>query len=177
MRAARRLLERDGATGLTIRAVARELGVRPNALYSHVDGADGLVDGLLDDLLADVAEPPAGRDPRARLVTVLTSTHDLLTAVPTAVPLYLARQGSRGENAVRLGRMMDECLTAMGVAPDDVPEARRVLIIHVIGSAVFGGPGGATGPIDAAGVRRHFDRSLGWLIDGIVGSGSAPTSR
>src|SRR5690349_12348574 len=38
-----RVIERDGAAALTIRAVARELGVDTMALYHYVDGKDELM--------------------------------------------------------------------------------------------------------------------------------------
>ena len=45
------LLAEDGLDALTMRALARRLGVAPNALYSHVPGKTELVDALLDDRL------------------------------------------------------------------------------------------------------------------------------
>ena len=52
--AARVVLERDGATGLTMQAVAAELGIKAPSLYKHVTGKAaieiGLVAAALDEM-------------------------------------------------------------------------------------------------------------------------------
>lgn len=44
--AAVRICDRDGLDGLTVAAVATEVGCRPPSVYHHVDGLDGLVRAL-----------------------------------------------------------------------------------------------------------------------------------
>jgi len=174
--AAREQLTEGGLDGLTMRALARRLAVAPNALYSHVQSKTGLVDELLDELLASVRTPDDADGPIAGLTEVMSSTYDVLTAHPDVVPLYLARQGARGANAVRLGEVMDALLVRAGVTGPAVAEARRVLIIHTIGSAAF-----ATSAPDADRAiptkesQRSFGQSLRWLLTGIAGSDPAPT--
>lgn len=156
---ARALVAEAGPAGLTMRALARRLDVAPNALYSHVADKTDVLDQLLDDLLGAVdADPDAGAE------RMMTSTYETLLGQPALVPLFLSRQGARGPNAVRLGEVLDAQLAAAGVA--DVPEARRVLIVHAIGFAAFdaGQDAAATGP--------RFARSLRWLLDGMT---KAPT--
>ncbi|MGK0722046.1 TetR/AcrR family transcriptional regulator [Leucobacter sp. W1478] len=46
MRTALRLLDERGEHGAGIREIARELGVRPSALYNHVTGQDDIVGGV-----------------------------------------------------------------------------------------------------------------------------------
>jgi TetR/AcrR family tetracycline transcriptional repressor len=67
----------------------------------------------------------------------MSSTYNVLTAAPDMVPLCLAPQGARGPHAVRLGQVTDGLLARAGADPKDVPMARRVLIVHTIGSAAF----------------------------------------
>src|SRR5437764_2178772 len=47
--AARRHLATDGAYGLSLRAVARDLGVAPSAVYRYVPGRDELLTMLIVD--------------------------------------------------------------------------------------------------------------------------------
>lgn len=57
--AARRRLAEDGASALSLRAVARDLGMVPSALYRYVPSRDALLTALIIDAyhaLADVAE-------------------------------------------------------------------------------------------------------------------------
>jgi hypothetical protein len=99
----------------------------------------------------------------------MTSTYETLTAHPDLVPLYLARQGARGANAMHLGEVLDTLLGRAGVAPAEVPAARRALIVHAIGFAAF-----AIGEvaIPAAAARDGFVLSLQWLLRGIVAGAS-----
>jgi TetR/AcrR family tetracycline transcriptional repressor len=172
------LLAEEGLEALSMRALARRLGVAPNALYSHVPGKTELVDALLDDRLSLVEEPVADApDPIEALAALMTSTYEVLLTRPDLVPLYLSRQGSRGPNAVRLGVTMDALLARLGLAVDAVPPARRALILHAIGGAAFAG---ADGPVPAETARADFARSLRWLLAGIAGGGGvaagAPSS-
>src|SRR5690606_6509908 len=41
-----RLVDERGENGAGIRDIARELGVRPSALYNHIKGQDDLIDGI-----------------------------------------------------------------------------------------------------------------------------------
>jgi len=150
--------------------VARRLGVAPNAIYSHVDGHAALVDGVLDEVLGDVPVPPAGRPAVAALTGLLLDSYDLLVSHPWLVSLYLQRQGARGEQAARLGVAMDELLLGAGVAPDVSADARRVLLVHLLGSAAFAAAtdAGADVGVDAERARALFARSLEWLLAGIV---------
>ncbi len=180
--AARQLLAQKGSDAVTIRALARQLQVAPNTLYSHVASRTALLDELLDELLADVRTPATGvADPLAGLHALMTSTYDVLTAAPDLVPLYLARQGARGPHAVRLGEITDRLLVDSGVDPQVVPVARRVLIVHTIGSAAFAtgagsardtaNPAGPDQPIPEPEAQASFGVSLSWLLAGIERSG------
>ena len=167
----------DAATDLmaergtvTMRAVAQQLGVAPNALYSHVADKTELVDGVLDRVLAqvDAPSPAAGSDAGDAMHRLMTSTHDVLIRHPQLVPAFLARQGARGENAQRLGAVMLEHLAAAGISGDSAREALRVLIVYTIGFAAFHGAPHER-PLSGSELRANFDRGLRWLITGIVG--------
>jgi TetR/AcrR family transcriptional regulator, tetracycline repressor protein len=168
--AAREVLAETGAAGLTMRAVASRLQVAPNALYSHVRSKTDLLDALLDDLLAEV-RPPSSRleDPVAGLTTLMTSSYTVLIGHPDLVPLYLTRQGARGPNAIRLGEVTDALLARAGVPEASIPDARRVLIVHAIGSAAFATAApDSERPMSTRESRRHFTQSLHWLLTGIT---------
>ena len=166
------LLAEEGFDALTMRALARRLGVAPNALYSHVPGKTELVDALLDDRLSLVEVPdPDAPDPVAALAALMTSSYEVLLGRPDLLPLYLSRQGSRGPNALRLGVATDALLTRLGLAAEAVPAARRALIVHAIGGAAFAG---ADGPVARDLARTDFTRSLRWLLDGIAAVGGEP---
>lgn len=173
LRQARALLAEEGPDALSMRALARRLDVAPNTIYSYVQDKNELLDALLDGLLADVKAPdPETVEPVAGLYHVMASTYRVLTAHPELVPLFLARQGARGENAIRLGAVMDRMLARAGLEGQAAVDARWVLIVHAIGSAAFatGGPlaNGGTRRVPPGVTDRNFGRSLQWLLAGIT---------
>jgi len=155
-----------------MRRLARRLGVAPNALYSHVADRDDLVDALLDDTLNEVRAPdPRSGDWRAGIETIMRRTYQVLLAHPDLVPLYVARRGARGPQAVALGEAMLEMLARGGIEGDAATEAMRTLIVHTIGFAAFA-TGDALPPgqssLTPKALDRLFLRSLSWLLDGIA---------
>src|SRR5262245_25113857 len=60
--AAARVLERDGHAGLTMRAVAAELGVQAPAIYWHIADKEALELALYDHLMRDLTFAPIGED-------------------------------------------------------------------------------------------------------------------
>jgi len=165
--AARAVLD-DGAA-LSMRAVAGRLGVAPNALYSHVDGREGLLDAVLDDLLGALPLPDPSNDPEAGLTAVMTASHELLLAHPGLAPHFVARQGARGPNAQRLGDAMRVLLASAGITDAAAQDtAIRVLVVHAIGdAAVATGPEGA-GPLDLEVLRASYAVGLRWLLRGAL---------
>lgn len=166
------MLRDDGATGLSVRGVARRLGVAPNALYSHVGNKTELLDLVLDDLLGSVAIP-SDDDVAAAPVEVvrelMLSSYDVLVDHADLVPHFLARQGSRGENAQRLGAVMIAALGHAGVEGPAARSAMRVLIVNTIGFAAFSvGGAGAAGPIEPREVRASFELALDWLLAAVL---------
>lgn len=55
-RAALHQIARDGAPALSIRAVARDIGMSPAGLYRYYDGRDALLTDLLTDAYSDLAD-------------------------------------------------------------------------------------------------------------------------
>ncbi len=165
--AAQQLLAESGVAGLTMRALADRLGVRPNTIYSHVANKDELIDQLLDAALAAVPPAPADApDPTAALADVMTSTFEVLMARRDLVPAYLARQGSRGPVAQQLGQSMRLQFERLGVPVDQRQEAVRVLVVFTIGYAAFAGRSDPL--VEASVVEGDFRQGLAWLLKGIA---------
>ncbi|MBB3039036.1 TetR/AcrR family transcriptional regulator [Hoyosella altamirensis] len=170
--AAHGLLKAKGHEGLSMRAIARVLGVAPNALYSHTPSKQALIDELLDDVLAAVPSPTE-EDATQALSTMMTSTYDTLLRHGELVPLFLARQGARGRNAWRLGDQMLLLLERAGVDAEAAREAQRVLIVYTIGFAAIAAQStvevGATARLQPRDLRQNFMTGLEWLLRGVTG--------
>jgi TetR/AcrR family tetracycline transcriptional repressor len=195
--AARRIADVEGVDRLTMRRLAAELGVTPNALYSYVPHKEGLLDALIDDLLGDIDPGDlADVDWREGLVRVMDSSRRLLLAHPQLVSVFLARPGL-GPNAARLGELTFGLLRRGGLEGEPAVEAFRVLLIYSLGFAAFQAPRirldspertqqveatfaglpedrfpemrRLAGPLAAPTTDRLFDTGLRWLLDGISG--------
>ena len=135
--AARRIADAEGVDRLTMRRLAAELGVQPNALYTYVPDKEALLDALIDDLLAGIEpDEPAAGDWRDGLARVMDSSRRLLLAHPQLVPVFLARPGL-GPNAARLGEITFGLLRRGGLEGERAVEAFRALLIYSLGFAAF----------------------------------------
>jgi AcrR family transcriptional regulator len=83
--AARLLIDRDGWTNLTVRGLAKELGVAPTTLYHHVRDKRDLLRQVLDDRAGQVRRPQLPDDPRERITAATEVIHDTLAATPWIV--------------------------------------------------------------------------------------------
>jgi TetR/AcrR family transcriptional regulator, tetracycline repressor protein len=170
--AARDSLSEEGVAGLSMRAVARRLGVAPNALYSHVEDKSALVDAVLDDLIGEIALPSPALDPRDGVAAIMRDSYDALVRHPDLVALSLARQGSGGANAWRLGDRILELFAQAGVPDAAARDGLRIMLVHMMGCAAFATQYdrtlGGTPPHAVESVRADYVRGLDWLLDGIL---------
>ncbi|WP_413612903.1 TetR/AcrR family transcriptional regulator [Bdellovibrio sp. HCB-110] len=90
--AAFELLNRAGHQGLSMRALAKELGVTPMALYSHFTDRDALVRGMSDTIYAQVVkkfESTQGK-PHRQLEKLLSLYYEAVVQFPHLTVLIFA---------------------------------------------------------------------------------------
>lgn len=73
---------------VSLRRIARRLGVTPMALYRYVENKDDLLDGMADRLYADVLGSGEDGDWWGSLAELARSTRRVLLAHPWATPLF-----------------------------------------------------------------------------------------
>jgi TetR/AcrR family transcriptional regulator, tetracycline repressor protein len=199
--AARRIADRDGLEKLSMRALASELGVRPNAIYSHVAGKGELLDALLDSLLGEI-QAPETEDWREALVAIMDDSRRLLVEHSSLIPEFLSRP-TRGPNALRLGELCIELLARGGVEGELAARAFRSLLVHALGFAAYQAPRlqdpdrdarvarseaffSSSASLDVRDVsgelaqmpdREEFLASLDWMIDGALRRSRRPARR
>jgi TetR/AcrR family transcriptional regulator, tetracycline repressor protein len=156
--AARAIVERDGLGAVSLRRVAKECGVLPNALYTYVRDVDDLLDGVVDDVLGDVRAPRRGGQRwDVALRRLLRAQRDLLAEHPALGALLLQRPAS-GPNAAALDARLRELLGEGGMTGAEAALAVRSLRAFVVGFAAS-----EAGSPDPAG----FEVGLRWLVGGI----------
>jgi len=62
LRGAAAVADASGIGALTMRSLARELGVKPMSLYHYVAGKDDILDGIVDLVFSEIDVPAAGGD-------------------------------------------------------------------------------------------------------------------
>lgn len=182
-----------GAGALSMRSVARHLGIAPNALYSHVRDKDDLVAGLIDALLGEIEQDASVRDWKDGIFQLMVSSRTVLLKYGDLMP-FLLGQATRGANAMRLGEKSLEYLSLAGLNSEQSVEALQILLVYTVGFAAQAYPratdpdardrrsqsrkafGGADLPLTSAAAtllaeypsERSYETGLRWLIDGIA---------
>jgi len=80
-----------GIAGLTIRSLAKELGVKPMSLYHYVANKDEILDGVVDLVFSEIELPTPGRDWRGELRRRAASARQVLRRHTWAIALLESR--------------------------------------------------------------------------------------
>ena len=156
---ARRIGARQGVEGLTMRRLAGELGVMPNALYTYFPDKASILDAVLDDLVGDVERPRTSVSWRNGLIALMRSYRALLLTQPGLIALTVSRP-MVGPNAVRL---REDMLTLLrrGVSSDAYAvSAYFALFAYTTGFVVFE-TGRAPGTADTSQRARTYELHAG----------------
>lgn len=141
--AALRVAREHGMARLSMRAVARELGVPPMTVYGYVANKDALNSLLIDRILHEVrvAGPDEGTWDQ-RLSQLLCDARRALAERPQLAEgraqlglgaLHLLHRGAYGREASRLAAGVMDLLAQGGFGPDDIHTCFVVLFTYVTG--------------------------------------------
>lgn len=86
-----RIADTDRLTALTIRSLARALGVKPMSLYHHVRNKEEILDGIVDAVFAEIELPRPGHGWRAEIHRRAASARAVLARHPWALALMDSR--------------------------------------------------------------------------------------
>lgn len=85
------IADADGLAALTMRRLAKELGVEAMSLYHHVANKDEVLDGITDLVVGEISVPPRGTHWRAAMRERAISAHEVLLAHPWAAMMIMSR--------------------------------------------------------------------------------------
>lgn len=132
LRAAIDIADRDGLDALSMRRLAKAVGVEAMSLYNHVANKDDLLDGIVDLVVAEIHVPVPGGDWRAELRHRATSAHEVLLRHRWATGLL----GSRVNVGPAMLRYIDAtlgCLIAAGFTYEQADRAWNAMDSHIYG--------------------------------------------
>nr|PZN18525.1 MAG: TetR family transcriptional regulator [Mycolicibacterium hassiacum] len=133
--AATALLDSYGLADLTMRRLARELGVSPGALYWHFANKQELLGAVADQILAALRK--AAGDCRGRIEGGCAGLREPLRSLTTGADLVWASFAA-GQSAV-MRRILDrltDAVTEAGFAPAHAELAARTVVYYVLGFTV-----------------------------------------
>ncbi|MFD3462961.1 TetR/AcrR family transcriptional regulator C-terminal domain-containing protein [Nocardia fluminea] len=135
LRAAIDLADRQGLAALSMRNLAKTVGVEAMSLYNHVANKDDLYDGIIDLVVAEIYVPRAGGDWRTELRHRAISAHEVLLNHRWATGLL----GSRVNVGPAMLRYVDAtlgCLITAGFTYEQADRAWNALDSHIYGFTV-----------------------------------------
>jgi AcrR family transcriptional regulator len=135
LRAAVAYADEHGIEALSMRKLAKELGVEAMSLYKHVANKDEILAGVLD-LVASEIELPDGPDWRTALRRNAISTRDVFVRHRWAGRLWMSQQ-SGGPERLRLANWMLKTLREAGFSSALIYHAFHILEAHILGFTVM----------------------------------------
>jgi AcrR family transcriptional regulator len=131
-----RVMDAEGVDAVSMRRLARELGVEAMSLYNHVRDKEDLLDGMVESIMASMPEPdePTDGDWFAYGRRIAMDWRTMLRSHPGAIQLLAERKAPI--STLEALRPADRALGALmraGLSPEDAVQA-----FHTMGGYIFG---------------------------------------
>ncbi len=130
-----RVADADGLAALSMRSVARHLGVEAMSLYHHVRNKEDMLDGMVDAVFAEFHLPEVGGDWWTEIRKRCCAGREVLKRHPWAVGLMDSRRNA-GFETLRHHDAMLGCLREAGFSILLAGHAFALLDAHLYGFVV-----------------------------------------
>lgn len=135
MHAAIALADEVGFESLTMRRLAKELGVEAMSLYNHLAHKEDLIDGMVDVVFGEIEPPSTDVDWKTAMRSRAISTREALRRHPWAIGLMEARSRPGPAN-LRFHEAALKCLREAGFSLADTVHAYNVQDSYIYGFAL-----------------------------------------
>jgi AcrR family transcriptional regulator len=135
LRAAIALADEAGVESLTMRKLAKELGVEAMSLYNHVANKDDLLDGIVEIVFSEIELPPTGVDWKTAMRQRAISTRQALSRHRWAIGLMESRMRPGPAN-IRLHDSVLGCLRQAGFSVEMAVHAYSLQDSYIYGFAL-----------------------------------------
>jgi AcrR family transcriptional regulator len=129
------LADEGGAESVTMRKLAKELGVEAMSLYHHIASKDDLIDAMVDVVFSEIEPPAIGGDWKAELRKRAVSTRDALNRHRWANGLMEGRPNP-GPASIGLHNAVLGCLREAGFSIEKTMQAYSVQDAYIYGFAL-----------------------------------------
>ena len=129
------LADQGGFEAMTMRKLAKELGVEAMSLYNHVASKDDLLDGMVDLVFAEIEPPSTDDDWKTGMRKRAVSTREALARHRWAIGLMEGRT-NHGPANLSLHNAVLGCLRAAGFSMQMTVRAYSVQDAYIYGFAL-----------------------------------------
>lgn len=135
LRGAVAVADAGGIAALTIRSLARQLGVKPMSVYYHVANKDEILDGIVDIVFSEIELPVIGGDWRSEMRRRAHSARAVLRRHRWAIGLMESRT-TPGPATLRHHDVVIGTLRAAGFSPQMTAHAYALIDSYTYGFAL-----------------------------------------
>ncbi|GAA0982758.1 TetR/AcrR family transcriptional regulator C-terminal domain-containing protein [Acrocarpospora macrocephala] len=145
--AALHVIDHDGLAGLSMRAVAQQVGMSTMAIYRYVDDRDELEQHVIELVLGavDTTPPTTDRPWPERIEIMANRVRDIVGAHPGVVPLIIAHR-HRSTRLLRWSETVVGILTEAGLTDRERVIGLRSLLAYIVGAIQLEHHGPLAGP-------------------------------
>ena len=136
LRAAIALADEEGIEALSMRRLAKELGVEAMSLYNHVANKDEILSGMLDLVLGEIDLPAATADWKAAIRANAVSNRETFLGHPWAAALSISPQSGGGPAQLRRSDRLLRTLREAGLSEELIYHAFHIVGSHILGFTV-----------------------------------------
>jgi AcrR family transcriptional regulator len=132
--AALRVMDEEGLEAVSMRRIAREVGVEAMSLYHHVEDKEDLLDGICEHIMAGFEFPDLGDDWVENCKRGARAWRRLLQAHPAVMRLFAEQRGPiRSIDSMRPTEFALKILRSCGLTDRDTAQA-----FHAFGGYIQG---------------------------------------
>jgi AcrR family transcriptional regulator len=162
LEAAIRLADEGGIESLSMRKLARELGVEAMSLYNHVANKDDLLDAITDLVVSEIELPQVSEEWDVAVRACAISAYEAFMRHPWACSLVMSPTRTRTVPAARVRYIewLLRCLREAGFSPGLAYHGYHALDSHILGFTLWH-LGHTAGAKDLAGEQDFAEFATG----------------
>jgi AcrR family transcriptional regulator len=133
------LADAGGIESLSMRKLAKELGVEAMSLYNHVANKGDLVDAIVDRVVGEIELPADSDDWEREIRTYAVSAHEAFLRHPWACSAAMSPRGNASAPTARMRNIewLLRRLREAGFSPELTYHAYHALDSHILGFTLW----------------------------------------